>query len=160
MIPWLLILALQVPVAPVARTAIHAPHERIGGTYQSLTAIVGERVRRFDVRKFENPHTDIPGAQYTVDYGGVIVTFFSHPSSSDILVTAVEVTDMKWLAPLGVTLGDTRPEIEARVGRPLTSDAATLHYEDEEGSDIGPTTMTLSFLDNRLVRVKWTFPWD
>jgi hypothetical protein len=155
-----LIVALQVPVTPAAKAALHAPRERIGGTYQSLTAVVGERVRRFDVRAFENPHTDIPGAQYTVDYGGITVTFFSDPSSSGILVTAVDVTDMKWLAPLGVTLGGTRSEADARLGRPLRSDAATLHYEDEEGSDIGPTTMTLSFEDNRVVRVRWTFPWD
>jgi hypothetical protein len=160
MIPWLLILALQIPVTPAAKTAIHAPRERIGGTYQSLTAIAGERVRRFDVRKFENPHTDIPGAQYTVDYGGITVTFFSHPLSSDILVTAVDVTEMKWLAPLGITFGDTRPAIEARLGRPIKSDAATLHYEDEEGSDIGPSTLTLSFDGQRLRRASWTFPWD
>lgn len=160
MIACVLVLSLQLPLAPEAKTVVNAPYGRIGRSYQSLEEKFGARVRRFDVTAFKNPHTDVPGAQYVVDFGGVVITFFHGPSSPDILVTAIDVTDMKWLAALGVTLEGSRAEIGRRLGPPRRGDAATLHYEDEEGSDIGPTTMTLSFRGNRLARVKWTFPWD
>ena len=160
MIHWLLILALQHPLSPAAKTAINTPQARMGRTYQSLESVFGAGVRRFDVKAFQNPHSDMPGAQYAVDYGGIVVTFFSNPSSSDVLVTVIDVTDMKWLAVIGVRLEGDRTELERRFGRALRSDVASLHYEDDEGSDIGPATLTLSFRDNKLVRARWTFPWD
>lgn len=160
MISWLLILALQLPLSPAAKAAINAPYARMGRTYQSLESAFGPQVRRFDVEAFQTPHADIPGAKYTVDYGGIVVTFLSSPGASDVLITALEVTDMRWLPVLGVTLEEDRTSVERRLGRALKSDAATLHYEDEEGSDIGPTTLTLSFRDNKLVRAVWAFPWD
>jgi hypothetical protein len=147
-------------VSAQARAAIHAPASRLGRTYESLEHVLPPPVRRFTVAPFENPHAEVLQARWTVDYGGIDVTFLASPSSTSILVTEVTVTDLKWLKVLGVDIARSRFEIEKRLGAPLTFDSRTMRYEDEEGSDIGPSTMTLHFDGDRLVRASWAFPWD
>jgi hypothetical protein len=143
-----------------ARAAIHAPSVRLGRTYESFAKVLPPPVRRFTVAPFQNPHAEVLQAQWTVDYGGIEVTFFSSPSSTSILVTAVTVTDLTWLKVLGVDIDNSRFEIEKKLGTPLTFDGSTMRYEDEEGSDIGASTLTLHFDRDRLVRASWVFPWD
>ena len=150
----------SVPVTVQARTAIAAPAARLGRTYQSLEAVLPPRVRTFNVVPAPSPHAQILHAQWTADYGGIEIKFFNSPASSSILVTAVTVTDPKWLKNLGVNIATSRFEIEKQLGAPLKSTGTTMTYEDEEGSDIGPSTLTLRFDGDRLIRASWTYPWD
>lgn len=143
-----------------ARAAIRAPAVRLGSTYESLSKVLSPPIRRFTVAPFPNPHADVLEATWIVDYGGIEVTFRSSPASAAVLITGVTVTDLKWLTVLAAGIGSSRFEIEKQLGAASRFDSTTMRYEDEEGSDIGPSTLTLHFAGDRLVKAAWSFPWD
>ena len=137
---------------------VRAPRAVFGNTAESVGAAVGKIPITATLESIENPHIPIPNARLTLDYTGIVVTLLIGTYRGTSGLQAVEVTDPSWLRRLNVPA--IRSEAEALLGRGIRTTGAELVYEDSRDSDIGPATLTLSFEGTRLVRARWTYPYD
>jgi hypothetical protein len=70
---------------------------------------------------------------------------------------SVEITDMTWLKKLDLPLPLTRAEVVASLGAGRVR-GTTLVYAQQ--SEIGPTSLTLTFNGDQLVKAVWSYPFD
>jgi hypothetical protein len=137
---------------------VRVPRTVFGNTAESVGLAVRKVPTTATLESIENPHVPVPNARLTLDYTGIVVTLLIGTYRGTSGLQTVDVTDPSWLTRFNVPT--TRSEAEALLGRGIRTTGAELVYEDSRGSDIGPATLTLSFEGTRLVRARWTYPYD
>lgn len=145
----------EVTASAAARALLARPERIFGKSANDVFRLMKREPPVSELRPIAASQYDVPDATLRLDYGGLVVTMHIQTAYPASRLFRVDITEMSWLAKLGLELTDSRQSILAALGPPHLVTPSHLLYQDS--GIAGGNTLRLTFEGDRLIRASWAY---